>query len=135
MDLPARFWAKVEIGDCWHWVGANNGNGYGRFWWNGRIVYPHRLVYEVLVGVIPAGLYLDHLCRNPGCVNPDHLEPVTARENSLRGAGAASRFFHDACDRGHVYTRENTYITPNGHRRCRGCTNARQNERRKARQT
>lgn len=70
---------------CWLWQGELNRNGYGRVWINGKRVMVHRAVWQVLRGPIADGLVLDHLCRNRGCCNPDHLEPVTARENTLRG--------------------------------------------------
>lgn len=70
---------------CWEWLRAKAGGGYGRVCINGRLLQAHRVVYEQFVGPIPAGLHLDHLCRNPGCVNPAHLEPVTCVENIRRG--------------------------------------------------
>lgn len=72
--------------DCWEWIGTRYGNGYGQaaIGDGGRINQAHRVVYEALVGPIPEGLELDHLCRNPSCVNPDHLEPVTHAENMRR---------------------------------------------------
>lgn len=66
---------------CWLWAGADNGGGYGKF----RGKYAHRVSYEMRNGAIPEGLHLDHLCRVPCCVNPDHLEPVTNQENARRG--------------------------------------------------
>lgn len=86
----------------------------------------HRLVYESMVGPIPEGLVLDHLCRNRCCVNPDHLEPVTQRENVLRGQGvAAKNAAKTHCPRGHEYDDENTGFTGEGHRYCRACNKAR----------
>lgn len=84
-----RFWAKVQQTEsCWLWTAARDHRGYGEF----RVELPparpakaHRFAYETLVGPIPDGLELDHLCRNRACVNPDHLEPVTGRVNTLRG--------------------------------------------------
>jgi len=85
-----RFMTKVAIHgdqpeDCWEWTAGENGVGYGRFHVDGRLVYPHRFAYELYVGPIPEGLDLDHVCRNRRCVRPSHLEPVTRRENLLRG--------------------------------------------------
>jgi hypothetical protein len=83
----ARFWPKVNKGEtCWLWQGAV-ATGYGVFnAGSGKAVYAHRFAYEELVGPIPNGLTLDHLCRTPRCVNPEHLEPVTQAENSRRAA-------------------------------------------------
>ncbi|HEY7824270.1 MAG TPA: HNH endonuclease signature motif containing protein [Acidimicrobiia bacterium] len=84
-----RFWNKVDAsGDCWEWIGATAGNGYGKINVKGRDHYPefaHRVGWELLVGPIPDGLVIDHLCRNTLCVNPDHLEPVTHKVNVRRG--------------------------------------------------
>lgn len=76
---------------CWQWLGETNQGGYGRVKINGRRVVAHRVVYKSVRGPIPVGLTLDHLCRNTDCVNPFHQEPVTARENILRGNGVAAR--------------------------------------------
>lgn len=70
---------------CWVWLGPFNRNGYGRAWFEGAREMVHRLVYRLLVGPIPDGLVLDHLCRERCCANPAHMEPVTVRENTLRG--------------------------------------------------
>jgi hypothetical protein len=84
-----RFWDKVQDrpkGEgCWLWEGAINSQGYGNFWDGVRFVKAHRFAYECLIGEIPEGLTIDHLCRVRHCVNPSHLEPVTMRENFLRG--------------------------------------------------
>lgn len=84
-----RFWAKVDAWDgvaCWNWLGAKSHDGYGRFRTSGqRTRIAHRVAYEMCVGPIPAGLTLDHLCRNRRCMNPAHMEEVTRRENLLRG--------------------------------------------------
>lgn len=85
-DDVKRFWSKVDKTDtCWLWTGSGNPGGYGLFLSNGKNQSAHRYSYKLHKGEIPAGLYLDHLCRVPACVNPDHLEPVTNRENGIRG--------------------------------------------------
>lgn len=84
--LSERFWSKVEKTDsCWLWRGAAAGGGYGHLLVDGRFVQAHRYAYETLIGPIPEGLELDHLCRVRRCVRPEHLEPVTRGENIRRG--------------------------------------------------
>lgn len=87
-DPADRFWRAVEkTSDCWLWRGRISANGYGimHIWRNGNTsIRAHRFAYELLVGPIATGLHLDHLCSVRHCVNPAHLEPVTARENVHR---------------------------------------------------
>lgn len=125
--LAERFWPKVErLGDvdCWLWTGVKQGSGYGQFWLNGRMQPAHRVSYELVVGPIPAGLVIDHLCRVHHCVNPLHLEPVTHQTNVDRGESylisAAVRGTKTHCPQGHPYEGDNLIITPLG-RRCREC--------------
>lgn len=95
--------------DCWIWKGTvSQQHGYGHYGHTG--IQAHRAVYEAFVGKISEGLQLDHLCRNKVCVNPAHLEPVTARENTLRSnAPSAINAKKTHCDSGHEFTEANTY--------------------------
>jgi hypothetical protein len=118
-----RFWDKVDddANSCWLWTAAIGHNGYGRFWFDGRHVRAHRFAYELLVGPIPEGMELDHLCRVRHCVNPAHLEIVEHRENMLRGDTiVALNSRKQACPRGHPFSPENTRVY-RGRRHCRAC--------------
>lgn len=110
---------------CWEWEGPRDRHGYGR---HGSRGLAHRIVYVALVGPVPEGLELDHLCRNPTCVRPDHLEPVTHAENVRRGrVGEVNRarlLGRTHCKNGHEFTKDNTYVYPNGERECRECARA-----------
>lgn len=118
--LPPNIAAKITVGEsgCWLWTASLNFKGYGVACPGpaGRKAMAHRYAYETLVGPIPDGLQLDHLCRVRNCVNPAHLEPVTASENQRRAKALITK-----CPHGHAYTPENTYITPNGRRNCLTC--------------
>lgn len=124
-----RFWSKVnKTSTCWLWTGQSR-SGYGLFSWGSRDTLSsecaHRHAYRLIKGSIPDGMVLDHLCRIPLCVNPDHLEPVTLGENVLRGIGTSAinkRKTH--CVNGHEFTPENTRIGRTGHRACRACDRA-----------
>ena len=136
--LPDNVLSKIhsmpEVG-CWLWTAATT-NGYGVVQINGKLQRAHRVVYEALIGKIPEGLEIDHLCRNRSCVNPAHMEPVTGRENIARGESKSaihSRQTH--CKAGHEFTPENTYLRKRGHkteRFCRECCRARDRRRRPA---
>jgi len=112
------------VGECVIWTGATDSHGHGEKRVNGKMRSTHVLAYEEKYGPVPPGLVLDHLCRNRACRNADHLEPVTVRENTLRGEGLTAQFARrDACINGHPYTAENTRIRKSrGHARvCRQC--------------
>lgn len=118
--VEQRFWAKVDRAgpmSCWSWTGAG-APSYGAFRYEGRQQPAHRVAYMMLVGPIPDGLQIDHLCRNPNCVNPGHLEPVTPKQNVQRGLGGV---LTTHCPQGHAYDQRNTYLTPSGTRQCRAC--------------
>lgn len=115
------FYVQRE-GDCWIWTGKRLPAGYGRMSYGGKWNLAHRMSYTHLVGPIPEGLDLDHLCRNRACVNPAHLEPVTRSVNLRRGVGGpAINAAKTHCIRGHEFTPENTAIAERGKRRCRKC--------------
>lgn len=106
-----RFWNKVEKTDgCWIWRGGSDGHGYGAFWLDGRMQKAHRVSFESESGAIPDGAMLDHLCMNPPCVRPDHLEVVTNAENIRRAYASLGR-----CRNGHEKT---------GNEVCRECQKA-----------
>lgn len=118
----AAFESKVDRSKpCWVWTGWCDPNGYGQFFDGARVVGAHRFAYELWVGPIPAELVLDHLCRNPSCVNPAHLEAVTRSENALRGYWGALK---TECVNGHAFTESTTGHTARGHRYCRVCKRA-----------
>ena len=145
--IEQRFWVKVDRrgpDECWPWL-ASKTHGHGQFIvmgdnGRGHPVYAHRMAYTLLVGPIPDGMFLDHLCHtndpeceqgglcsHRACVNPAHLEPVTLDENTARGRWAPIvNAVRTHCQRGHEFTPENTYITPKrGVRQCRECMHMR----------
>jgi hypothetical protein len=136
--LLQRLMQRVRVDEttgCWIWMKRPSGGGYGRIYVGGRYPVAHRVAYELLVGPIPEGLELDHLCHNRDphcfadkqcvhlrCVNPDHLEPVTPQVNTLRGKTPAARAkARTVCVNGHPLTGDNVYIKTSGHRGCRAC--------------
>lgn len=111
---------------CWEWTGLIE-HGYGYIQISGDKRRVHRFAYETWVGPIPSGLVIDHTCRNKKCANPKHLEPVTHRENTMRGVGLTARNAKKThCMRGHEFTKENTYNIKSGGRICRACQRHRQ---------
>lgn len=136
-NIKDRLWRlSGHWDDCWEWLGSRT-RGYGMATVNGKQTLAHRAAYEAFIGPIPDGLVLDHLCGNRGCINPEHLEPVTHQVNIQRGFDARPE--RSECSKGHPLDESNTYITPDGYRRCRYCrtdwsrqANARRRAKRKA---
>lgn len=131
IDLMVRLWSKVDqngqipvyrldLGPCWIWTAGRNSDGYGHLKVSGHMVDAHRFTYELLVGSIPPGLELDHLCRVRLCVRPSHLEPVPHEVNVKRGKSGWNWREKTHCPQGHPYDASNTYVHQ-GARHCRTC--------------
>lgn len=135
--LPDRFLSKMRkdaASGCWTWTGAasrgTSGGTYGHLQFEKKAYKAHRFAYERLVGPIPEGYELDHLCGNTLCVNPKHLEPVEKLENMRRSKVWSYWKSKTHCCRGHEFTPENTRVEKSGKRTCRECIRVRQRERR-----
>lgn len=133
-SITERFWSKVDkggpipahaphLGPCWEWQKSTNPKGYGLFYVGQRMIFAHRFAWESENGPIPSGLVTDHLCRNRPCVNPAHLEPVTNRENILRGDGPSALSARATqCEKGHDLSGTNLGHD-RGWRYCKSCRN------------
>lgn len=137
-EVVQRLLGKTAVlpNGCYIWTGHVDPEGYARTRIEGRVTFVHRSVYATLVAPIPDGVQIDHVCHSSDtqcgggsnclhrrCINPDHLEAVTARENSLRANNSFvsinARKTH--CNSGHEFTPQNTYVRTNGSRRCVTC--------------
>jgi hypothetical protein len=135
-DQLERFLAKADIpedaeNECWLWKGARNLQGYGKFAIRPKWYQAHRLSYDHFWGPIPAGMQIDHLCRNIACVNPRHLEPVTPVINQSRGKRGV---LHTHCANGHLLDGSNIYWNRSGKYLSRDCQKCKTDARRRYRQ-
>lgn len=134
LRLIDRLAGKIEVDEssgCWMWQGALHhgravGGHYGSIGFQGSSLLAHRAVWLATVGPIPDGLHLDHLCRTPPCVNPDHLEPVTPAENFRRGEHKSVMFGRGVCHRGHDLDDQGVRVRPDGTRECNACCRLRE---------
>lgn len=131
MDPQERFFAKVKVNEktnCWEWTASRTCTGYSRFHLEKKWRAAHRVSYEWFIGEIPADKEIDHLCRVRHCVNPEHLEAVSHRANTLRGETIPAKHVAKThCPQGHIYDKANTYIDPKGRRNCRICSREKTN--------
>lgn len=136
LDPYARWVTRLVLGsgNCWEWqVPSASPTSRGRFWYEGRHETPYKWGYEFFIGKVPDGLQLDHLCENPACCNPWHLDPVTPKVNTLRcvKAPATINSKKTHCSNGHLYDEINTQwinSKEGRYRRCRACGNPRTKE-------
>ena len=121
MDFLQRFHSKIELNTngCHNWIGAKNTFGYGEFMLTAGTKKSHRISFMLHKGKITEGLVIDHLCKNTSCVNPEHLEAVTQKENIRRGNSDYNKH-KTHCPQGHEYNKENTYFYKYG-RSCKPC--------------
>jgi hypothetical protein len=134
LTLEERMWRHISPepnSGCWLWTAALTGGGYGGVGFAGKFCLAHRVMYEIVIGPIPAGLCLDHKCRVRCCVNPAHLEPVTVGENNRRGDSFWRKKTH--CPQGHPYEGHNVMWKLGVQRSCRACHTACTHRRRAAR--
>jgi len=128
--IKSKITSRMDVRDagyltpCWISNRSEHTSGYTKLGIDGKTMLTHRVAYEEWRGDIPDGLVIDHLCRNRKCCNPDHLEPVTHRENLVRGETLTAREAAQThCLRGHAFDEVNTYRSPSkpGIRECRAC--------------
>lgn len=123
-NIETRFHNKYKVIDgCWIWQGSLLNSGYGLFTdENGKAITAHRWAYKYFKGNIPAGYVVDHICRNPACVYPKHLQAITQSDNIKRSLLVKARSARTHCKHGHEFTPENTrYVKGQRGRRCAKC--------------
>lgn len=121
----SKFWDKILFTtDCWIWTASKDSSGYGKIMFNKKIVSAHRMAYNLFFGEIPNKLEIDHLCRNRPCVNPNHMEVVTHKENCKRGDHVTNNYNRQKifCPKGHELCLDNLVISDK-HRKCKICHN------------
>jgi len=124
--VPRRIIPAVRVNPatgCWDWIGNCTEKGYGRVYIRPERRYrpAHRAMYERLMGPVAEGIVIHHRCENPGCINPQHLEPLSAGENVRRGPNSGYKRRWTICPNSHPYTPENTKVDARGYRLCRVC--------------
>lgn len=114
--------------ECWDWSGCKDNKGYGQFSIGTppkrKYYHAHRMSYEMFVSSIPEGLVIDHLCNNPSCCNPKHLEPKTIYENGRRGFTTVRTLkLGGTCRSGRhlLLNKSDFYLRKGGHKKCRRC--------------
>lgn len=129
LDEQVKIRVRIEDNGCWTWLGKKAKNGYGHIFSLGKTYLAHRISYELYVGKIPRGLVIDHKCRNRICINPEHLEIVTLKENILRGKSISAKNSKKIyCKRNHILVGDNLVKRDDNIRQCRLCKNLAQLE-------
>ena len=134
-DPIKKFYSRIKktSDDCWEWQGGLYSNGYARCRFNGKEHLVHRWAYETFIAMIPDGLHCHHVCYNRACVNPQHLELRTNRDNIFDKDSASTALYNmnkTHCKRGHEFNDHNTLVNKYGWRYCRTCHKERERSRR-----